>query len=172
MTAATPVYTGGTEGDSAKTHTHPQSYPIVSNPSANRKQSNDRSCSDQGSASTPNNAPLLPPSKHHDCECLSPRSMARSTTQSFPGNYRDVHTIVLFFLHGFGLFFTYYLVFWGWGAAEVWKMRWQNMIRSLKLDSKWWPNNIVQFQTSAGTQSCQVTLLCCNVGLLHWIVCL
>lgn len=94
--------------DKPNTPRPPPSYPIVSNPSVNRKQWNDRSWSDQGSASSPNNPPLFQQTSRRGF--LSPRSVACSSAQGSPGNYRYLHTIVLlslylFLIYSLGLFF-------------------------------------------------------------------
>lgn len=101
-------------GDSTNlTHTS-QSYPIVSNPSVNRKQSNDRSWSDQGSASTPNNPPTPPlwtNSTVSVCR-LTPRPAALYTAFQATMEYCALFLLFFLYLYLIESLVSFSLIFW------------------------------------------------------------
>lgn len=126
--SVTPVYTWGTEGDSTNlTHTSP-SYPIISNPSVNRKQSNDRSWSDQGSASTPNNPPPFKQTSRLWASVASLRGLQRRTDLSRKLQ-RSAHSCSLFYSQFLGFFSLLF----GCGGIQVKEIRKKSMIVYFRL---------------------------------------
>lgn len=103
----TPEYTGGTEGDNTNLTRISPSYAIISNPSINRKQWNDRSWSDQGSVPTPNNLPSFKQTSWLWVSVASLHSLQHCTELS-----RKLLRFAcrLYWIHSLGLFSTY--LFW------------------------------------------------------------